>query len=160
MPEPDITRPKNRCAHYFVCLSWAIWVAILAQPVAGRARLDLSQTQPEPAPSSTSQQPKPDASAVPAAQQTQPESVPPQPNQPQSAQPSSTQPESRQPQTSDDNGTFVIRKDVDEVLLHATVVDDKQRIVTNLDKTAFSVFEDGKPQTSRRYSGCDGDPDR
>jgi len=32
-------------------------------------------------------------------------------------------------------------------LLHATVVDDKQHIVTNLDRTDFSVFEDGKPQT-------------
>ena len=46
-----------------------------------------------------------------------------------------------------DQGTFVIRKDVDEVLLHASVVDDKQHIVTNLEKGAFSVFEDGKPQT-------------
>jgi len=35
---------------------------------------------------------------------------------------------------------------VEEVVLHATVVDDKQRMVTNLDKSAFSVFEDGKPQ--------------
>jgi Ca-activated chloride channel homolog len=35
---------------------------------------------------------------------------------------------------------------VDEVLLHATVVDDKQHIVTNLDRTAFTIFEDGKPQ--------------
>jgi Ca-activated chloride channel family protein len=35
---------------------------------------------------------------------------------------------------------------VDEVLLHATVVDDKQHIVTNLDRSAFTVFEDGKPQ--------------
>jgi Ca-activated chloride channel homolog len=47
---------------------------------------------------------------------------------------------------SGDNGVFVFRKDVDEVLLHATVVDDKQHIVTNLDKTAFTVLEDGKPQ--------------
>jgi Ca-activated chloride channel family protein len=46
----------------------------------------------------------------------------------------------------DENGVFVIRKDVDEVLLHATVVDDKQRLITNLDKTSFTVFEDGKPQ--------------
>jgi VWFA-related protein len=36
---------------------------------------------------------------------------------------------------------------VDEVLLHATVVDDKQHIVTDLDRSAFAVFEDGKPQT-------------
>jgi Ca-activated chloride channel family protein len=51
-----------------------------------------------------------------------------------------------QQKPSGDNGVFVFRKDVDEVLLHATVVDDKQHIVTNLDKTAFTVFEDGKPQ--------------
>jgi Ca-activated chloride channel family protein len=45
-----------------------------------------------------------------------------------------------------DQGIFVFKKDVDEVMLHATVIDDKQRIVTNLDRTAFTVFEDGKPQ--------------
>jgi Ca-activated chloride channel family protein len=46
-----------------------------------------------------------------------------------------------------DNGVFVFKKQVDEVVLHATVVDDKQHMVTNLDKGAFSVFEDGRPQT-------------
>jgi Ca-activated chloride channel family protein len=45
-----------------------------------------------------------------------------------------------------EQGIFVFRKDVDEVLLHASVIDDKQRIVTNLDRGAFTVFEDGKPQ--------------
>jgi len=30
---------------------------------------------------------------------------------------------------------------------HATVIDDKQHIVTNLAKGDFSVFEDGHPQT-------------
>jgi len=58
------------------------------------------------------------------------------------AQSSSSAPQ----QPSDQTGTFVIRKDVDEVLLHATVVDDKQHIVTDLDRSAFTVFEDGKPQ--------------
>ena len=51
------------------------------------------------------------------------------------------------PQSEQDQGGFVFHKQVDEVLLHATVVDDKQRMVTNLDKSAFTVFEDGKPQT-------------
>jgi Ca-activated chloride channel homolog len=46
-----------------------------------------------------------------------------------------------------DNGVFVFHKQVEEVLLHATVVDDKQHIVTNLDKGDFNVFEDGRPQT-------------
>ena len=45
-----------------------------------------------------------------------------------------------------DQGVFVFKKDVDEVLLHASVIDDKQHIVTTLDRGAFSVFEDGKPQ--------------
>lgn len=40
----------------------------------------------------------------------------------------------------------MIRKDVDEVLLHATVFDDKQHIVTNLSRNDFTVLEDGKPQ--------------
>jgi Ca-activated chloride channel homolog len=38
-------------------------------------------------------------------------------------------------------------------MLHATVVDDKQRLITNLEKSAFTVLEDGKPQviTSFRH---------
>ena len=48
---------------------------------------------------------------------------------------------------SGDSGVFVFRKEVEEVVLHATVIDDKQRIVTNLEKTAFTVYEDGHPQT-------------
>jgi VWFA-related protein len=46
-----------------------------------------------------------------------------------------------------DQGVFVFRKDVDEVLLHASVIDDKQHIVTTLDRSAFTVFEDGKQQS-------------
>jgi VWFA-related protein len=46
-----------------------------------------------------------------------------------------------------ENGGFVFKAEVQEVVLHATVVDDKQRMITNLDKNAFTVFEDGKPQT-------------
>jgi Ca-activated chloride channel family protein len=50
-----------------------------------------------------------------------------------------------------DSGTFVFRKDVQEVLVHATVIDDKQRMITNLDQNAFTVFEDGKPQTIKSF---------
>jgi len=66
-----------------------------------------------------------------------------------------TQPPVTQPPTTNDaqsgdpgeSGVFVFRKQVEEVLLHATVIDDKQHIVTNLAKGDFSVFEDGHPQT-------------
>jgi VWFA-related protein len=52
-----------------------------------------------------------------------------------------------------DSGVFVFKKEVEEVVVHATVVDDKQRMITNLDRAAFTVFEDGKPQaiTSFRH---------
>jgi Ca-activated chloride channel homolog len=72
--------------------------------------------------------------------------APSQPSPPQSSptpQPPAT---AGQQQPADESGTYVLRRDVDEVLLHATVVDDKQHIITDLDKTAFTVFEDGKPQ--------------
>ena len=52
-----------------------------------------------------------------------------------------------------DSGVFVFRRQVEEVVLHATVIDNKQHIVTNLDKGSFTVFEDGHPQaiTSFRH---------
>ena len=45
-----------------------------------------------------------------------------------------------------EGGVFKIKKEVQEVVLHATVVDEKQRLVTNLDRAAFTVYEDGQPQ--------------
>jgi Ca-activated chloride channel homolog len=56
-------------------------------------------------------------------------------------------PSGEQNPDSGDAGVFVFKKEVDEVVLHATVVDNKQHIVTNLDKNNFNVFEDGHPQT-------------
>ena len=36
-------------------------------------------------------------------------------------------------------------------MLHATVIDDKQRMITNLDQNAFTVFEDGKLQVIKSF---------
>jgi VWFA-related protein len=145
MPGPDITRPKNKDAGHFFFLSCALWagvlIAPLAPPIAGQAFRDPFQVQSEPGQSPASSPP---------ATSSQP-SAPPSPQSSATPPPASTpsQPAPRPPtqQNAEDNGTFVIRKDVDEVLLHATVVDDRQRIVTTLDKGDFTVFEDGKPQT-------------
>src|SRR5215467_7818021 len=62
-------------------------------------------------------------------------------------QESNSQAPSGDKKSSDDQGVFVFKHDVDEVLLHATVQDDKNHLVTNLDRGAFTVYEDGKPQT-------------
>ncbi len=70
--------------------------------------------------------------------------------QPASQQPA---PPAAQEPTTGDDGVFVFKKEVEEVVLHATVVDQKQRLVTGLPKGAFVVYEDGKPQriTSFRH---------
>ena len=46
-----------------------------------------------------------------------------------------------------DEGMFVFKKQVQEVILHATVVDEQRHLVPGLDKSAFSVFENGVPQS-------------
>src|SRR3981081_3525805 len=116
----DITRRRSKwgARTFLLLLTFLLW--------AGAQEEISAQSQPASAPSDS----KP--SETPATQAPGAATAPP-------AQDNRQKP-------SGDNGVFVFRKDVDEVLLHATVVDDKQHIVTNLDKTAFTVLEDGKPQ--------------
>jgi len=69
-------------------------------------------------------------------------------------QPTGNAPEASGQAPADKSGdVFVFRKEVDEVTLHATVVDDKNHIVTGLDRSDFTVYEDGQPQkiTSFRH---------
>lgn len=54
-------------------------------------------------------------------------------------------------QPANEGGAFVFKAEVQEVILHATVLDDKQRLVTNLDKSAFSVYENGQLQTIKSF---------
>ncbi len=46
----------------------------------------------------------------------------------------------------EDSGRFVFKKQVQEVVLHATVVDDTGRLVTGLDRSAFSIYVNGTPE--------------
>jgi Ca-activated chloride channel family protein len=92
---------------------------------------DTQSTPANSSPSSTASQPTPPSTESPASTG-------------QSATPMPTQ---SMDSNSDDSGVFVFRKQVEEVVLHATVIDDKQHIVTSLDKGDFTVNEDGHPQT-------------
>jgi len=122
MPGRDITRPlSERAGRVFLLLVLLICAGSLLQAPA-QLRASSGQSERSPSPDSQNKTPQ----------------------KPDSQKPDSQKKDSQQ--GSDDNGVFVFRKNVDEVLLHATVVDDHQHIVTNLDKTAFSVFEDGKQQ--------------
>ena len=63
--------------------------------------------------------------------------------------PASDQPAGQPPP--DDSALFVFKKQVQEVVLHAIVVDDQRRLVTNLDRPAFTAFEDGVPQATTAF---------
>jgi Ca-activated chloride channel homolog len=85
-------------------------------------------------------------SASPAKQEpAKPDPQKQEPQKPDTSAPPAT-PQQSVPSAEEEQGGFRFHTSVEEVVLHATVVDDKQRMVTNLDKPAFSVFEDGKPQ--------------
>lgn len=81
------------------------------------------------------------------------DTTPPKPETGRTSQPSTrsdrsdptAQPQDTPP-VSTESGVFVIKKQVDEVLLHATVVDNKQRMIMDLERGAFSVYENDKPQ--------------
>jgi Ca-activated chloride channel homolog len=50
---------------------------------------------------------------------------------------------------------YTISVDVNEVVLHATVLDKHGRVVNDLKQDDFSVFEDGAPQTMTHFSHTD-----
>ena len=89
------------------------------------------------------------------AQNTAPPEAPPRSSQPVPSQPPSEAPAPAQEtpagQEPGAEPGFVFHSDVQEVLLHATVIDDKQHMITNLDKNAFTVFEDGKLQVIKSF---------
>src|SRR6202453_2930790 len=68
--------------------------------------------------------------------------TPPQPNQTASA-------------IGRDNGKYPLQRNVDEVVLNATVLDDKQHMVTSLAKDDFRVSEDGVAQTITSFQHQD-----
>jgi Ca-activated chloride channel homolog len=127
MPGLDTTRLPNR-ARAFIVIILAVWVVAQAlpafpQPVAKPQ----SEKQPNSLPASSSTVQSADHNSQDPSTQDQ-------------------TPKQKEDKKLQDQGVFVFKKDVDEVLLHATVVDDKKHLVTNLDRAAFTVFEDGKPQ--------------
>jgi VWFA-related protein len=50
---------------------------------------------------------------------------------------------------------FSITKNVEEVRLYATVVNERQQLVTNLTKNDFQVFENGAPQAIKSFRSED-----
>jgi len=135
-----------------------LFTAIACRHQTVAAAVPEAATQPPQSQSQAAQSPAAQASSPqspsPQSQGSEPQNRPGQPNQSQAnqAQPpqgqtGQSQQTQSQVQSSSDSGVFVFKKEVEEVVVHATVMDDKNHLVTNLDKSAFTVFENNQPQT-------------
>ncbi len=76
------------------------------------------------------------------AQNSQPQGGTPSQNSGNAAQ----APAPGQDPSREDNGVYVFKKNVEEVQLHATVLDEKHRMVTDLARQDFAVYENGQAQ--------------
>ena len=127
---------RNNRYLFLISLIFLLAMCLAAQSSAAPS----SSTTP-----AAQQQPGAAAQSQPANGQTQEEqSAPvPAPNQPGDTV---QVPQQGEPPAGEQNNVYIFKKEVDEVTLHATVVDSSNRLVTNLTKGDFNVFEDGKPQ--------------
>lgn len=127
MPGRDITRLPNRATRVLLlllCIGAAVQIALYAH-----AQTVAPQDQAKP--------------PAPPAAQGQDQGKPPEAP---TAQDQEQKKKNNDDQNLNDQGIFVFKKDVDEVMLHASVMDEHKHLVTNLDRAAFTVYEDGKPQ--------------
>jgi Ca-activated chloride channel family protein len=136
----------------FVLLSIAVTARGQATSQPATTSNDIApatSSSPAASPSVPTQKPQ---DSQPQAQKTQD-----QPTQEQKSEDKKTPDQKTQTQDqeqgSGDSGVFVFKREVEEVVLHATAMDDKNHLVMNLDKSAFSVFENNQLQkvTSFRH---------
>ncbi len=105
----------------------ALWVAHLAVGLVLGTAL---RAQGNPPPSS------------PVGASETPDQIPP----PRTADPSITLQDSSSQQSQPENGRFVFKKKVEEVVLRGVVVDQQNNLISNLNRDAFTIYEDGKLQ--------------
>src|SRR4030088_1495267 len=138
-------RLRNSRAPVLLLVVLSIAVTWGHQALAVQAPSTASQQQAQP-PKDPNQPPQgQSANPPPQGPQSQPKKTEAQQNPAAPATPGEQTQD--QGQLSKDSGVFVITKQVEEVVLHATAMDDKNHLITTLDKGAFSVFENNQPQT-------------
>jgi VWFA-related protein len=132
------------------------------------ASLSFSQTQPQTQSSPGKVQPTPLPSDVDPSDPALPvwarPATPPKPAQPAETAgntPSTTTPNTLPPDLQPEGGVvgqvtkgdkgFIYRQRVDEVTLHATVLDRNHHIVTDLGERDFTVYENGEPQQIKDF---------
>lgn len=177
---PDTMRLRSSCPRSIV----TVWIAVLlcaaavwlspaafAEPASAqvssggqtlehRAQAESGQTN-QPAASSPAANPSP---TVPEKQEPllidrDPVAAPPG-NTPENASQKPKKP-SASPSTNENvlvrgkNGAYTLERNVDEVVLNATVIDKKNRLVNSLVESDFKVYEDGVPQKINSFQHAD-----
>jgi hypothetical protein len=110
-------------------------------------------SSPSPAPPPATTASAPHSSPAPNTDAPQNTAAPQNPAAPQNTTPpqdaaggqTTAAPQDAAPQE-DESTRFVFKKEIEEVVLHATVVDDQNRLITGLGRDQFQVYEDSKPQ--------------
>src|SRR5271156_6733406 len=135
---------RNRLFPVLLLILLFAAIACRRQAVVSAASRTTEQQSPQASTPSPQTQDPQQQSQKDQAQPAQSQTTPSQTNQTKTTQ---AQPVQDQGQASSDSGVFVFKKEVEEVVVHATVIDDKNHLVTTLDRGAFSVFENNQPQT-------------
>src|SRR6266404_557165 len=175
MPKLGTMRLRNKSALSRVVTGFLVFILVgliaaqtTAPPASGNQPSPVQGTTQQPNATSSTQAPPPSqnppAQTVPnqaSPSQAAPGQAPPTQapsNQAPASQPAAVQPTPPQAQpaqgqgpTATDSGVFVFRTQAQEVTLHATVVDERNRLVTNLSKPDFTVFENNQPQQIRTF---------
>jgi hypothetical protein len=153
MPKLGTMRLRNRRVRKILSsLPLSMVGVCLVMASAQTTQAPASQPSASPGASSpaSTQQTPPSTGTAPS--QTPGSQAPPAANPPAGqAPPASVPADQGQGPSATDNGTFVFKVESREVVLHATVVDDRNRLVTSLVKPDFTVLENGQPQQIRQF---------
>jgi Mg-chelatase subunit ChlD len=139
----DTMRRSNK-AHVLSVLRAVFAILLFATSVNSWAQA-ASNAQSQPASSQSSQQyqqPVQDLTPPSDAEAERAAAPAPAPNQPSDT----VQRQATGPVKKNKDDQYVFKKDVDEVVLYATVVDPHNRMVNSLNRNDFTVYEDGQPQ--------------
>ena len=149
MQKRDTTPPRNSQASGKVLIGLLLLGALVffSSGWAQTGQAPPGQTNPTAAPARSGQQTPQPGQSVPNSGQSSPGQPVPAEGQ---GQGKTTQGQGQEPATQD--GGFVFTTEAREVVLHATVVDDKNRLVTTLNKPDFTIFENDKPQEIRHFA--------
>jgi Ca-activated chloride channel homolog len=143
MPEPDtMPRCSDRPASFVLLVIAGL---LLAGPRTWAAQTpaqqySLSASQPEQQPALNTDH---DPVASPDPEGEAPKSTP------------KNDSENSSPLNRSHNGQYTLQRTVDEVVLNASVIDDKQHLVSTLARNDFKVYEDGVEQTLTAFQHQD-----